>query len=308
MNPYGTTSLTSGPCDNPSSSSLVHPPVIQTGHSSAVNSTYRASNGGQQMVQSPNPDRFTLPLPATDSGFSLSPRSQFSLAPVSTQSHVPSPNPYPPLDAPPTCQISVILPSPEPRPPLTAQCSEESCPDLECSICFSQFNNIFRCPKMLHCKHTFCLECLARINVKSTEPSAIQCPLCRSFTPLPSLGLPKLTTDPDVLSFLPAAMQRVYSIRFLRSKGKLEVKRAHEGGHRWGQRSLSSLRSGNRSLDVGLPSPPLGGRRSEAGGVGGALFSLTGRPACRAFLLTSVVMMMMLLTGVIIFLITHSKT
>uniref|UniRef100_A0A4W6G6I9 RING-type domain-containing protein n=1 Tax=Lates calcarifer TaxID=8187 RepID=A0A4W6G6I9_LATCA len=83
-----------------------------------------------------------------------------------------------------------------------------------CSICFSQFNNVFRCPKMLQCKHTFCLECLARINVKSPEPSAIQCPLCRSLTPLPTLGLPKLTTDPDVLSYLPAAMQRVYSILF----------------------------------------------------------------------------------------------
>uniref|UniRef100_A0A3B4WKB7 RING-type domain-containing protein n=1 Tax=Seriola lalandi dorsalis TaxID=1841481 RepID=A0A3B4WKB7_SERLL len=71
-----------------------------------------------------------------------------------------------------------------------------------CAICFSQFNNVFRCPKMLHCKHTFCLECLARINVKSAQPSAIQCPLCRSLTPLPALGLPKLTTDPDVLSFL----------------------------------------------------------------------------------------------------------
>uniref|UniRef100_A0A3Q4GJI0 RING-type domain-containing protein n=1 Tax=Neolamprologus brichardi TaxID=32507 RepID=A0A3Q4GJI0_NEOBR len=88
--------------------------------------------------------------------------------------------------------------------PLPTQCSEENCPDLECAICFSQFNNVFRCPKMLQCKHTFCLECLARMNVKSAEPNAIQCPLCRSFTPLPSLGLPKLATDSDVLSYLPA--------------------------------------------------------------------------------------------------------
>uniref|UniRef100_A0A3P9L4V4 RING-type domain-containing protein n=1 Tax=Oryzias latipes TaxID=8090 RepID=A0A3P9L4V4_ORYLA len=85
------------------------------------------------------------------------------------------------------------------------------CPDLECSICFTQFNNVFRCPKMLHCKHTFCLECLARINVKSAEPNAIQCPLCRGLTTLPTLGLPKLATDSDVLSYLPAAMQRVYT-------------------------------------------------------------------------------------------------
>ncbi|XP_040898481.1 RING finger protein 225 [Toxotes jaculatrix] len=207
-----------------------------------------------------------------------------------------------PPPPPPSCQISVIIPSPDLRlSPLPAQCSEDACPDLECSICFSEFNNVFRCPKMLHCKHTFCLECLARINVKSSEPSAIQCPLCRSLTPLPTLGLPKLTTDSDVLSYLPAAMQRVYSIRFLRNKGKLEVKRSSESHRRWGQRSLTSLRSVNRSLDVGLPSPPVRGR-GEAGGVGGALFRLTGRPACRAFLLTSVVMMMVLLTGIIIYL------
>lgn len=83
--------------------------------------------------------------------------------------------------------------------------------------------------------------------------------------------------------------------------------RSSEGHQRWGQRSLTSLRSVNRSLDVGLPSPPLGGRRREASGVGGALFRLTGRPACRAFLLTSVVMMMVLLTGIIIFLITYKN-
>jgi len=99
-------------------------------------------------------------------------------------------------------------------------------PDLECAVCFSQFNNVFRCPKMLQCKHTFCLECLARINVKSLHPDTIQCPLCRGMTPLPSLGLPKLDTDPAVLSYLPAAMQKVYSIRFNRTKGKLQVKRS----------------------------------------------------------------------------------
>lgn len=69
---------------------------------------------------------------------------------------------------------------------------------------------------------------------------------------------------------------------------------------RWGQRS--SLRSVDRSLDVGLPSPPLQSGRSEARGVTGALFRMTGRPACRAILLTSLVLMMVLLTGIIVFL------
>ncbi|XP_029986162.1 E3 ubiquitin-protein ligase RNF183 [Sphaeramia orbicularis] len=205
-------------------------------------------------------------------------------APCSSEPAPGSENPYP--TPAPVCQVSVIVPS---------RCSEDL-PDLECSVCFSQFNNIFRCPKILLCGHTFCLECLARINVKSAEPGAVQCPLCRGLTPLPTLGPPKLTTDANVLSCLPAAMQRVYSVRFLRNEGKLQVKRSSGD-----QRSLASLRSARHSLDVGVPSSAV---RAGSGGVGGALFRLTGRPACRAFLLTSVVMMMVLLLGIIIFIFT----
>ncbi|XP_042337019.1 E3 ubiquitin-protein ligase RNF183-like, partial [Plectropomus leopardus] len=282
------------------------PVVIRTGQSSLAvlnqNSPHPlvSSDHNQGPNHVPSPDRSSSPLP--DPGISLRsrPPSTIELSPA------PVPNPYPTsaLATPPSRQVSVIIPSPDLRPsPLPPPGPEDAEPDLECSICFSQFNNIFRCPKMLQCKHTFCLECLARINVKSAEPDAIQCPLCRSFTPLPALGLPRLATNSDMLSYLPAAMQRVYSIRFLRSKGKLQVKRSSEGRQRWGQRSLTSLQSVNRSLDVGLPSPPVGGH-AERSGVGGALFRLTGRPACRAFLLTSVVMMMVLLTGIIIFLLT----
>ncbi|CAJ1069639.1 E3 ubiquitin-protein ligase rnf152 [Xyrichtys novacula] len=252
--------------------------------------------------------------PATDGGQNVVQNSVHSdSSPPVLQPSLPansSPlNPYPAPATPPSYQVSVIIPSPDLCPsPLQPQHADDSCPDLECSICFSQFNNIFRCPKMLQCKHTFCLECLARINVKSAQPSAIQCPLCRSFTPLPDLGLPKLATDSDVLSYLPAAMQRVYSIRFLRNKGKLQVKRSTDGHRQQGHRSLTSLRSANRTLDVGLPSPPAGvSASSESGGCGEALFRLTGQPVCRAFLLTSVVMMAVLLTGIVIFLLTFNK-
>ncbi|XP_046703418.1 RING finger protein 225-like [Silurus meridionalis] len=98
-------------------------------------------------------------------------------------------------------------------------------PDLECAVCFSQFNNVFNTPKVLQCGHTFCLECLARINIKSSQPDSLQCPLCRAYTPVPTLGLPKLATDIVVLSCLPEAMQRVYSIHFNRNRGKLQLKR-----------------------------------------------------------------------------------
>nr|XP_057926967.1 RING finger protein 225 [Doryrhamphus excisus] len=202
-------------------------------------------------------------------------------------------------------QAGVPVPSPDLRPsPLPCACGEEGA-ELECSVCYSQFNNVFRCPKVLACRHTFCLECLARINVKSAQPAAIQCPLCRRLTPLPALGLPKLATDSGVLASLPAAMQRVYSVRFHRSKGKLQVKRLSEAQPPWGQRSLAV----RHSLHVGLPSPPIrsgGGGETGGGGVGGALFRLTGRPLCRALLLTLVLMMTVVLTGIVVFFLTYS--
>lgn len=187
---------------------------------------------------------------------------------------------------------SLPCPDPDPNP----------CPDLECAICFSQFNNVFRCPKMLQCKHTFCLECLARMNVKSSQPDAIQCPLCRGLTALPTLGLPKLATDSNVLSNLPITMQRVYSIRFNRNKGKLQVKRSSED-------RVKHLRTVSHTLDVGLPSPNRqremeGGREEGRTGLGGVMLRLTARPVCRGILMASVVLMMILLTGVIIYVVT----
>ncbi|KAM4577032.1 uncharacterized protein PAE49_006934 isoform 1-T5 [Odontesthes bonariensis] len=320
MNPYGSTNLSSIPCSDaaapgylqtplpysasnyPAVFSSPSPQLIHTGHSSLTVLAHDSSPSQASSDQLFLPSNSALPLPA----FSPTPVPQSSLTPGSSTVPPSTQNPYPPSSAH-TPQVSVSFPSPDLRPsPLESPCSDETCLDLECSICFSQFNNVFRCPKMLHCKHTFCLECLARINVKSAEPSAIQCPLCRSFTPLPVLGLPKLVTDSDVLSSLPAAMQRVYSIRFVRNKGKLQVKRNAVGAPQWGRRSLMSVRSGRRSLDVGLPSPTTADGR-QVSGVGGVLFRLTGRPACRAFLLMSVMMMMVLLTGIVIFLLTFKK-
>uniref|UniRef100_A0AAY4BTH2 RING-type domain-containing protein n=1 Tax=Denticeps clupeoides TaxID=299321 RepID=A0AAY4BTH2_9TELE len=164
----------------------------------------------------------------------------------------------------------------------------EDIPDLECAICFSTFDNVFRTPKMLGCKHTFCLECLARMNVKSSQPNSIQCPLCRSFTPLPNLGLPKLTTDPAVLSCLPDAMQKVYSIRFSRTKGRLLVKNPKDGSPTVSQ-----------SIDVGVPQ-----RRdtnpSQRQGFFAALRRLFKEPVCRALLSCTLVVFMTLFTVVII--------
>lgn len=80
-------------------------------------------------------------------------------------------------------------------------------------------------PKLLPCGHTFCLECLARINVTSPELKQISCPVCREVTQLPhGRDLPQLGNNRDVFLKLPPEMQRAVSVRFKRSKGKLELK------------------------------------------------------------------------------------
>ncbi|KAJ8380317.1 hypothetical protein SKAU_G00010950 [Synaphobranchus kaupii] len=161
----------------------------------------------------------------------------------------------------------------------------DGAPDLECAICFSQFNNVFRTPKMLQCKHTFCLECLARMNIKSSEPDAIQCPLCRGVTPLPDLGLPKLENNPTILSYLPEAMQRVYSVRFNRSRGKLQVKRPC---------------TVSNSLDVGLPTPPCAS--SNQAPWRRRVQELLNKPVCRTLIKVLVSLLMVLLICVLIYL------
>ncbi|KAK6480931.1 E3 ubiquitin-protein ligase RNF183 [Huso huso] len=166
----------------------------------------------------------------------------------------------------------------------------EEGPDLECAICFSQFNNVFRAPKMLRCKHTFCLECLARMNIKSSAPDTILCPLCRDLTTLPVLGLPKLDNNPAILSYLPEAMQRVYSIRFNRSKGRLLVKQPPDSS------SLPPLCTVSHSLDVGLPASQDSQGSSQTSGC----LWLSSRPCCRTFLIISVVVALVLLTCCII--------
>ncbi|XP_041844474.1 E3 ubiquitin-protein ligase RNF183 [Melanotaenia boesemani] len=97
--------------------------------------------------------------------------------------------------------------------------------DTECAVCFCSYDNVFKTPKLLACGHTFCLECLARINVTSPEMKTLSCPVCRELTGLPhGRDLPRLDNNLDIISKLPADMQRALSVRFKRSKGKLVLK------------------------------------------------------------------------------------
>lgn len=97
--------------------------------------------------------------------------------------------------------------------------------DIECAVCFCTYDNVFKTPKLLACGHTFCLECLARINVTSAELKTLSCPVCREVTKLPhGQDLPRLGNNLDIIDKLPADMHRALSIRFQRSKGKLLLK------------------------------------------------------------------------------------
>lgn len=102
---------------------------------------------------------------------------------------------------------------------------EDDQEDTECNVCFCSYDNVFKTPKLLACGHTFCLECLARINVTSQEIKTLTCPMCRELTELPhGRDLPRLGTNQLIIHRLPAEMQRALSIRFKRSKGKLLLK------------------------------------------------------------------------------------
>ncbi|XP_076006359.1 E3 ubiquitin-protein ligase RNF183 [Genypterus blacodes] len=108
---------------------------------------------------------------------------------------------------------------------------ENDVEETECSVCFCSYDNIFKTPKLLSCGHTFCLECLARINVTVPEVKTLPCPVCRELTALPhGQDLPRLGNNQDIIGKLPPDMQRALSIRFQRSKGKLVLKKPASSG------------------------------------------------------------------------------
>nr|XP_031319623.1 RING finger protein 223 [Camelus dromedarius] len=98
-----------------------------------------------------------------------------------------------------------------PRSPGTPG-SEKVASPLECSICFSGYDNIFKTPKELSCTHVFCLECLARLT--AAQPTggpggeAVPCPFCRQPTAVPAAGAPALRTSRQLQARMPAHLRR----------------------------------------------------------------------------------------------------
>ncbi|XP_014718690.1 RING finger protein 223 [Equus asinus] len=97
-----------------------------------------------------------------------------------------------------------------PRSPSTPG-SEKVASPLECSICFSGYDNIFKTPKELSCTHVFCLECLARLAAAQPmgQPGgeAVPCPFCRQPTAVPAAGAPALRTSHQLQARMPAHLQ-----------------------------------------------------------------------------------------------------
>ncbi|XP_063287678.1 RING finger protein 225 [Pelobates fuscus] len=117
---------------------------------------------------------------------------------------------------------------------------------FECIICFTTYDTLFHLPKNLSCGHVFCLECLSRITVGSTQPETLSCPICRLPTSLqPKKGPPALSTDEDVLKKISKATScPIPSLRFSRKRGLLYVPKTN------------SLQLSTVSLSVDLGRPP----------------------------------------------------
>ncbi|XP_037614777.1 RING finger domain-containing protein [Sebastes umbrosus] len=87
--------------------------------------------------------------------------------------------------------------------------------DVECPICYQEYNQYNKCPRMLECHHVFCTECLQRIQLCPCEPPdprsppAIPCPLCRHLTPLETGDALSLPCNSRILAKLPPVTFRL---------------------------------------------------------------------------------------------------
>jgi len=63
-----------------------------------------------------------------------------------------------------------------------------------CSIC----TEVFTDPRLLSCRHTFCLHCLQRCAAGKRHGDAVACPMCRQESVIPSGGMVNLERNRDM--------------------------------------------------------------------------------------------------------------
>ncbi|XP_065125970.1 E3 ubiquitin-protein ligase RNF186 [Paramisgurnus dabryanus] len=82
-------------------------------------------------------------------------------------------------------------------------------PELECPVCYQEYDQDSKLPRMLECLHVFCTECLRKIQLTPLHPPdpnstpSISCPLCRHSTPLLGGDAHSLPCNSRILSQLP---------------------------------------------------------------------------------------------------------
>ncbi|XP_041093305.1 RING finger domain-containing protein [Polyodon spathula] len=71
---------------------------------------------------------------------------------------------------------------------------------VECPVCYQEYNQGVKRPRLLDCHHIFCTECLQKIHL-ALPSNVISCPLCRHATPLTPGGALSLPCQPVPLPF-----------------------------------------------------------------------------------------------------------
>lgn len=88
-------------------------------------------------------------------------------------------------------------------------------PEVECPVCYQEYDQDRKLPRMLECLHVFCTECLYNIQLSPLHPPdpdsppSISCPLCRHSTPLESGDAHSLPCNSRILAQLPPVTFRL---------------------------------------------------------------------------------------------------
>lgn len=88
-------------------------------------------------------------------------------------------------------------------------------PEVECPVCYQEYDQDHKLPRMLECLHVFCTECLHNIQLSPVHPPdpnsppSISCPLCRHTTPLEGGDAHSLPCNSRILAKLPPVTFRL---------------------------------------------------------------------------------------------------